>query len=62
MFTSLEGARSQAGRPYPVAPQHLPELNRQITVLERAGIICRSKSLYGAPVLFAPKKDGKLRL
>ena len=49
-------------RSYPVAPQHLPELNRQIEVLERAGIIRRSKSLYGAPVLFAPKKDGKLRL
>jgi len=31
-----------------VAPQHLPELNRQIEVLERAGIIRRSTSLYGA--------------
>ena len=58
----MEGARPQAGRPYPVAPQHLPELNRQIEVLERAEIIRRSKSLYGTPVLFAPKKDGKLRL
>jgi len=58
----MEGARPQAGRRYPVAPQYLPELNRQIEVLERAGIIRRSKSLYGAQVLFAPKKDGKLRL
>ena len=47
-ITEMEGARPQAGRPYPVAPQHLPELNRQIEVLERAGIIRRSKSLYGA--------------
>ena len=61
-ITEMEGARPQAGCPYPVAPQHLPELSRQIEVLERAGIIRRSKSLYGAPVLFAPKKDGKLRL
>jgi len=61
-ITEMEVARPQAGRPYPVAPQHLPELNRQIAVLERAGTIHRVKSLYGAPVLFAPKKDGKLRL
>ena len=61
-ITEMEGARPQAGRSYPVASQHLPELNRQIEVLERAGIIRRSKSLYGAPVFFAPKKDGKLRL
>ena len=58
-ITKMEGARPQAGRPYPVAPQYLPELNRQIEVLERAGITRPSKSLYGAPVLFAPKKDGK---
>ena len=60
----MEGARPQAGRPYLVAPQHLPELKRQIEVFERAEIVRpgRSNSLYGAPVLFAPKKDGKLRL
>ena len=56
-ITEMEGARPQAGRPYPVAAQHLPELNRQIEDLERAGIIRRSKSLYGTPVLFAPKKE-----
>jgi len=27
-ITEMEGARPQAGRPYPVTPQHLPELNR----------------------------------
>jgi len=61
-ITEMEGARPQVGRSYPVAPQNLPELNRQIEVLERAGMVRRSKSLYGAPVLFAPTKDGKLRL
>ena len=61
-ITEVEGARPVAGRPYPVAPQYLPELNRQIAVLEEVGIIRRSQSLYGAPVLFAPKKDGRLRL
>jgi len=59
-ITEMESARPQAGCPYPVAPQHLPELNRQIEVLERAVIIRRSKSLYGAPVLFAPKKDHRV--
>ena len=51
-----------AARPYSVAPQHLPGLNQQIAALEKAGIIRRSRSLYGAPVLFEQKKDGKLRL
>ena len=51
-----------SGRPYPVSPQHLPELERQIAALLKAGIIRRSVSLYASPVLFAPKKDGKLRL
>jgi len=50
------------GRPYPVAPQHLPEVNHQIAVLEADGIIRRSQSLYAPPALFAPKKDGRLCL
>ena len=37
-ITEVEGAHQQAGRPYPVAPQHLPELNRQVEALEKAGI------------------------
>ena len=61
-ITKMEGARPQAVRPYLVAPQHLPKFNTQIEVLERAGIIHHSKSLYSASVLFSPKKDGKLRL
>ena len=56
------GAVPPARRPYPVAPHHVPELERQIRVLLDAGIIRPSMSQYSAPVLFAPKKDGKLRL
>ena len=56
------GARPVASRPYPVATQHLPELSRQIDVLARAGIIRRNTNYYASPVLFAPKKDEKLRL
>jgi len=52
------GARPVLGRPYPVSLQHLP----QIAALLKAGIIRWSVSLYASPVLFAPKKDGKLRL
>jgi len=61
-ITETPGARPVSGRPYPVSPQHLPELERQITALLKTGIIRRSVSLYTSPFLFAPKKDGKLRL
>jgi len=61
-ITETLGVRPVAGRPYPVSPQHLPELERQIAALLKVGIIQRSVSLYTSPVLFAPKKDGKLRL
>jgi len=61
-ITETPGARPVSGRPYPVSPQHLPELQRQIAALLKAEIIRRSVSLYASPVLFAPKNDGKLRL
>jgi len=61
-ITETPDARPVAMRHYPVAPQHMPELERQIKTLFDAGIIRESVSLYASPVLFAPKKDGKLRL
>jgi len=61
-ITETPGARPVSGHPYLVSPQHLPELEAQITALLKAGIIQRSVSLYASPVLFAPKKDGKLRV
>ena len=57
-----EGSEPPARRPYPVAPHHQPELDRQVKALFDAGIIRRSNSDYSAPVLFTPKKDGKLRM
>ena len=56
------GSQPPARRPYPVALHHRAELDRQVQVLLDAGIVRRSFSPYAAPVLFSPKKDGKLRL
>ena len=61
-ITETPEARPVAMRHYPVAPQNMPELERQIKALLDADIICESISLYTSPVLFAPKKDGKFRL
>jgi len=61
-ITETPDARPVAMRHYPIAPQHMPELERQIKALLDVGIIRESVSLYAPPVLFAPKKDGALRL
>jgi hypothetical protein len=55
-----EGSEPPARRPYPVAPHHQPELDRQVKALFDAGIIRCSSSNYSAPVLFTPKKDASL--
>eukprot|EP00961_Rhodomonas_salina_P035850 482259-Rhodomonas_salina.1 len=49
-------------RVYQLSPQQITELKEQLTKMIEAGIIQPSNSPYGAPVLFAPKKDGGLRL
>jgi len=56
------GSRPVASRPYSVAPHLKTELSPQIKSLLKLGIIRESHSFYSSPVLFAPKKDGKLRL
>jgi len=61
-ITENPGARPVSGRPYPETPQHLPELERQITALLKARIIWQRVSLYAFEVLFALEKDGKLCL
>jgi len=63
-ITETPDARSVVMRHYPIAPQHMSELDsmeRQIKVLLDAGIIRESVSLFASPVLFTSKKDGKLR-
>ena len=47
---------------YRMSPSELRELKTQLDFLMEQGYIRPSNSPYGAPVLFAPKKDGKLRL
>lgn len=46
---------------YHMSPLELEELKRQLVELIEKGYIQPSKSPYGAPVLFVPKKNGKLR-
>ena len=49
-------------RPHQMSPAELRELKTQLDFLLERGYIRPSSSPYGAPVLFAPKKDGGLRL
>ncbi|XP_058185964.1 uncharacterized protein LOC131303212 [Rhododendron vialii] len=48
--------------PYHFAPAELRELKVQLQELESLGFIRSSTSPWGAPALFARKKDGSLRL
>jgi hypothetical protein len=54
-------ARPEAKQPYPLSETELTEVRTQITTLVNQGWIRPSLSLWGAPVLFQRKKDGKLR-
>ncbi len=47
---------------YRLSPPQITELKSQLAKMLEAGIIRPSSSPYGAPVLFANKKDGGLRL
>ena len=46
--------------PYRMAPAELKKLNEQLKELLDQGFIRPSTSPWGAPVLFAKKKDGSL--
>ena len=48
--------------PYRLRPAEQDELEEQVRDLLAQGFICPSQSPYGAPVLFAPKKDGRWRM
>ena len=49
-------------QPYRMSQPELAELKRQLEVLLKKGFIRPSNSPYAAPVLFAKKKDGGLRM
>jgi hypothetical protein len=48
--------------PYKMATLELAELKEHIKKLLEKEFICPSSSLWGAPVIFVPKKDGTQRL
>jgi hypothetical protein len=47
---------------YHLSPRELEEVKEQLTMLLEAGFIQPSKSPFGAPIIFVPKKNGKLRM
>ena len=58
----LEDDAPPVHRPiYKLSPLELAEAKKQIEYMLEHGFIQPSNSPYGAPVLFAPKKDGGLR-
>ncbi|KAF8823985.1 hypothetical protein HHX47_DHR9000281 [Lentinula edodes] len=57
-----EGASLPLGRIYPLSEKELVALKDFIDKQLATGAINPSSSPHGAPVLFIPKKDGKLRL
>jgi hypothetical protein len=57
-----EGAEPVLKPVYRLSPAQQNELKSQIELLLEKGLILPSVSPWGAPVLFAPKKDGGLRM
>ena len=49
-------------RLYPLSEAELTELKEQIELFLSTNRITPSSSPYGAPILFARKKDGRLRM
>ena len=47
---------------YPLDIEELIELKKAVDELLESGRIVHSSSPYGAPILFAKKKDGRLRM
>jgi hypothetical protein len=58
----MPGVAPPAKAPYRMNHEELRELKVQLEELLARGYIKPSKSLYGAPVLFVPKKDGTLKM
>nr|GEU39819.1 putative reverse transcriptase domain-containing protein [Tanacetum cinerariifolium] len=58
----IPGAAPVARAPYRLAPSKMKELAEQLQELTDKGFIRPSSSPWGAPVLFAKKKDGSFRM
>ncbi|KAL2630556.1 hypothetical protein R1flu_015242 [Riccia fluitans] len=56
------GSEPPSKAPYRLNQLKMLELKKQLGELLARGYIRVSKSLYGAPMLFTKKKDGKMRL
>jgi hypothetical protein len=57
-----EGAKPVAKPAFRLSPVEMDELKKQLSLLLEKGLIRPSVSPWGAPVLFAPKEDGGLRM
>ncbi|GJR23549.1 putative reverse transcriptase domain-containing protein [Tanacetum coccineum] len=58
----IPGATPVARAPYRLAPSEMKELQEQLQELSDKGFIIPSSSPWGAPILFAKKKDGSFRM
>jgi hypothetical protein len=57
-----EGAKPVAKPVFRLSPAEMDELKKQLGLLLEKGLVRPSVSPWDAPVLFAPKKDGGLRM
>jgi hypothetical protein len=57
----VEGARPMRQSPYPLHPERLELVNREVKELLKLGIIEESDSAWAAPIVLVPKPDGTLR-
>ena len=57
-----EGAKPPSWPPYRLGPAEQDEMEEQVKDLLAQGFIRPSASPYNAPILFVPKKKGRLRM
>ena len=62
VIPTVPGSSPPKSHMFRYSPAELAEMKRQITELFNAGLIEKSTSPFGSPVLFAKKKDGTLRM
>ena len=62
IIPEVEGSKPVYKHPYRLSPLETAEMHKQIAELLAKGFIEPSTSPYGAPILFATKADGTLRM